>query len=118
MWYCPVYIIHPYRGDGSPGSYERNLAEIKRICQEVREEGLMPVSPVLMLSFMDDTNDFDRAVALEMCEDLLGMVIAIDGGVRVYGDWPSSEGCRREVMQALSCGARVWIGASNEYVAL
>lgn len=85
-----VYIIHPFQG------LDENKRKIAEICRKVLAKGYFPISPVHALSFLDDTIPEERAKALELCLDLLGMCeIAF-----VFGDWANSVGCRQEIIKA------------------
>ena len=87
-----VYVAHPFRGKKS------NLEAIKHICKALIPYGIMPISPVLTFSFMNDKAPGERSKALEFCENL---VEACDC-LFLTGDWERSEGCILEHNVALA----------------
>jgi len=103
----PVYIIHPFKGKN--GEYEANTAKIKAICRDIMKNypHVVPVSPVLTLSFIDDSKPHEREQALAYCGDLLRAVAAAGGEAWIYGDYQNSEGCRKEIKLARELG--IWL---------
>ena len=87
-----AYIAHPFQGKKS------NLEAIKHICKALVPFGIMPISPVLTFSFMNDNAPEERSKALGFCENL---VEACDC-LFLTGDWERSEGCILERNVALA----------------
>ena len=87
-----VYVVHPFRGKKS------NLEAIKHICKSLVPFGIMPISPVLTFSFMNDKAPEERSKALEFCEELVETCDCLF----LCGDWERSEGCILERNVALA----------------
>jgi len=85
-----VFISHPYKDDPTG-----NRKQADRICRELAREGMLPISPLHLFSFMD--NDDKREEILQVCFRL----IDICDEVWIYGD---SEGCEKEREYARSIG--------------
>lgn len=92
-----VYISHPF--GNSP---ERNMEEVNDICRRISflMPDVVPVSPLNMFSFLNDSNSNERKKALEYCLEIL----KVCDEVWVFGDWEESEGCRLEVEAAREIG--------------
>jgi hypothetical protein len=88
-----VFISHPFSSDP-----EGNRVRVDIICHDLVKQGILPISPLHLFSFME--NDLQREEILQVCFRL----IDICDEVWVYGD---SEGCRKEREYALSQGKRV-----------
>lgn len=90
-----VFVSHPFASDP-----KRNREKADIICRDLVRQGVLPISPLHLFSFMDD--DGEREKILQVCFKL----IDICDEVWVYGD---SEGCRKEREYALSIGKSVVI---------
>jgi hypothetical protein len=88
-----VFISHPFSSDP-----EGNRVRVDIICHDLVKQGILPISPLHLFSFMED--DLQREEILQVCFRL----IDICDEVWVYGD---SEGCRKERAYALSQGKMV-----------
>ena len=88
-----VFISHPFSSDP-----EGNRVRVDIICHDLVKQGILPISPLHLFSFMED--DLQREEILRVCFRL----IDICDEVWVCGD---SEGCRKEREYALSQGKRV-----------
>ena len=88
-----VFISHPFSSDP-----EGNRVRVDIICHDLAKQGILPISPLHLFSFMED--DLQREEILQVCFRL----IDICDEVWVYGD---SEGCRREAKYAKSVGKPV-----------
>ena len=88
-----VFISHPFSSDP-----EGNRVRVDIICHDLVKQGILPISPLHLFSFMED--DLQREEILQVCFRL----IDICDEVWVYGD---SEGCRKERAYALSRGKKV-----------
>jgi hypothetical protein len=88
-----VFISHPFTSDP-----EGNRVRVDIICRDLVKQGILPISPLHLFSFMED--DLQREEMLQVCFRL----IDICDEVWVYGD---SEGCRREAKYAKSVGKPV-----------
>lgn len=92
----PVYIIHPYRGNDN--NFKENKQKIETICLELLKKGYLPISPVHMLSFLDEEKDpAVREKALMLCNRIMAKVHELDGVFLVAGDWRDSAGCLSEL---------------------
>ena len=75
-----IYISHPYAADPIG-----NKAKVEKICKDIIESGEgLPISPIHLFSFTDDTH---REEILESCLMLLSLV----DEVRCYGSSPGVE---------------------------
>lgn len=85
-----VYISHSNRNDR-----ENCFNEMSRICYSIANshENIMPISPLHMFSFLDDTNEEERYKALEYCLNL----ISDCDEIWAFGNWEDSEECIKEV---------------------
>lgn len=92
-----VYVIHPFRGDGTPGARDRNRAAIESICRGLLALGHTPLSPVHCFGYLDDTIPEDRERAMQAVLELLG---ACDQAW-VFGPAWTSEGCQKEIAEAM-----------------
>ena len=90
-----VFISHPFSSDP-----EGNRVRVDIICHDLVKQGILPISPLHLFSFME--NDLQREEILQVCFRL----IDICDEVWVYGD---SEGCREERGYALSIDKSVVI---------
>ena len=88
-----VFVSHPFSSDP-----EGNRVRVDIICHDLVEQGILPISPLHLFSFMDD--DLQREEILQTCFRL----IDICDEVWIYGD---SEGCKKERDYALSRGKKV-----------
>ncbi len=88
-----VFISHPFTSDP-----EGNRVRVDIICHDLVKQGILPISPLHLFSFMQD--DLQREEILQVCFRL----IDICDEVWIYGD---SEGCRKERGYALSQRKRV-----------
>ena len=88
-----VFISHPFSSDP-----EGNRVRVDIICHDLVKQGILPISPLHLFSFMED--DLQREEILQVCFRL----IDICDEVWVYGD---SEGCEKEREYALSRGKKV-----------
>lgn len=94
-----VYICHPLRGE----NWRENIEKAAAYCQKYAEmEGLLPVSPLHALGFLDpNTHDAKHGMALclallETCDE-----------VWVHGAWENSDGCCQEIKHAWTKGIKV-----------
>ena len=94
-----VFISHPFLGK------RQNLEAIKHICKALVPFNIIPISPVLAFSFMNDQVAEERGKALDWAEELIEVVDA----VFLCGAWETSEGCRRERDAALMLMKPVYI---------
>ena len=85
-----VFISHPFTSDP-----EGNRVRVDIICRDLVKQGILPISPLHLFSFME--NDDKREEILQVCFRL----IDICDEVWTYGD---SEGCRMELEYARSIG--------------
>ena len=88
-----VFISHPFSSDP-----EGNRVRVDIICHDLVKQGILPISPLHLFSFME--NDDKREEILQVCFRL----IDICDEVWIYGD---SEGCKKEREYALSRGKKV-----------
>ncbi len=88
-----VFISHPFSSDP-----EGNRVRVDIICHDLVKQGILPISPLHLFSFME--NDDNREEILQVCFRL----IDICDEVWIYGD---SEGCEKEREYALSRGKKV-----------
>lgn len=84
-----IFVSHPYAMDP-----EENKKKVEEICKEIWNDGMIPISPVHMFSYM--TDDRDRKEIMAICMS----IIRHCDQVWVYGD---SSGCREEKQFAQSC---------------
>ena len=94
-----VFISHPFSSD-----LEGNRVRVDIICHDSVKQGILPISPLHLFSFMED--DLHREEILQVCFRL----IDICDEVWVYGD---SEGCRMELEYARSIGKVVRAHGGN-----
>ena len=94
-----AYIAHPFKGKKS------NLEAIKHICKALIPYGIMPISPVLTFSFMNDKAPEERSKALELCENL----VEFADELWLFGEWEKSEGCQMERDVALQLFKPIYI---------
>ena len=92
-----VYIIHPFQGK------EENLEKIGQICRAIANMGFLPVSPVHVFSFLDDSIPEERKQALKLCQEL----VKVCDQAWLFGDWEKSEGCKIEIQAAEETGVPV-----------
>ena len=85
-----VFISHPFTSDP-----EGNRVRVDIICRDLVKQGILPISPLHLFSFME--NDDNREEILQVCFRL----IDICDEVWIYGD---SEGCKREAEYAQRAG--------------
>ena len=85
-----IFVSHPYGGKC------QNMRAITHICQHLVCFGIMPISPVLAFSFMNDHVEEERSKALEWCDSLIEVV----DEVWFFGEWWNSEGCQLEMIKA------------------
>jgi len=85
-----VFISHPFSSDP-----EGNRVRVDIICHDLVKQGILPISPLHLFSFMED--DLQREEILQTCFRL----IDICDEVWIYGD---SEGCKREAEYAQCAG--------------
>jgi hypothetical protein len=88
-----VFVSHPFSSDP-----EGNRVRVDIICHDLVKQGILPISPLHLFSFME--NDDNREEILQVCFRL----IDICDEVWIYGD---SEGCEKERDYALSRGKKV-----------
>ena len=88
-----VFISHPFTSDP-----EGNRVRVDIICHDLAKQGILPISPLHLFSFME--NDDNREEILQVCFRL----IDICDEVWIYGD---SEGCEKEREYAISRGKKV-----------
>ena len=88
-----VFISHPFSSDP-----EGNRVRVDIICHDLVKQGILPISPLHLFSFMEE--DLKREEILQVCFRL----IDICDEVWIYGD---SEGCEKERDYALSRGKKV-----------
>jgi len=88
-----VFISHPFTSDP-----EGNRVRVDIICHDLVKQGILPISPLHLFSFMED--DLQREEILKVCFRL----IDICDEVWIYGN---SEGCKKEMDYALSRGKKV-----------
>jgi len=88
-----VFISHPFSSDP-----EGNRVRVDIICHDLAKQGILPISPLHLFSFME--NDDNREEILQVCFK----IIDICDEVWIYGD---SEGCKKEREYALSRGKKV-----------
>ena len=79
-----VFISHPLTGD-----MEGNRKKVDRICRYIVGQGLLPISPLHLFSYIDEEDERLRREIMEVCYKL----IDISDEVWIYGD---SKGCRME----------------------
>jgi len=82
-----IYVAHKYQGKKS------NKEAITHICQYLAKRGFMPISPVHSFSYLNDNIPEERAKAMRFCDEL----IEVSDCVFFFGDYETSEGCRREM---------------------
>ena len=85
-----VFISHPFTSDP-----EGNRVRVDIICHDLDKQGILPISPLHLFSFMED--DRQREEILQVCFRL----IDICDEVWIYGD---SGGCEREAEYAQRAG--------------
>lgn len=88
-----VFVSHPYADNP-----ERNRRHADKVCRELYQSGVLPVSPLHMFAFLEDDNA--RADIMQICFALIEQCDELN----VYGD---SEGTREEVKHAYACGIKV-----------
>ena len=89
-----IYISHPYAADP-----KGNKAKVEKICKDIIESGEgLPISPIHLFSFTDDTH---REEILKAC---LALFFLVDE-VWCYG---SSPGVDLERNYAIKVGIPVW----------
>lgn len=91
-----LYVIHPFRGDGTTEARALNTERIRQTCIGLLALGHTPVSPVHCFSYLDDEDPIHRARSLEACLELLNLCHE----AWVFGDAEHSEGCQREIAEA------------------
>lgn len=79
-----VFISHPLAGD-----MEGNREKADRICRYIVGQGLLPISPLHLFSYIDEEDERLRREIMEVCYRL----IDLSDEVWVYGN---SEGCKME----------------------
>ncbi len=82
-----IYVAHPFGGKRS------NFQAITHICQRFMNFGVIPISPVHAFSFTNDHVPEERNRAMEFCDEL----IEVADCIFFFGEWETSEGCRREM---------------------
>lgn len=108
-----VYILHPYRGQDRPGERAHNLKSIVLHARYITLLGMVPISPIHCMGFLDDQNDEDRKAGLALCRpwiEMSDMVWAyvlpqdhVDGPPETF----PSEGCRLDHAVAVALGKRI-----------
>lgn len=92
-----IFVSHPF---GNKGSNKVVIAEISR---NIVKLGAMPVSPVHMFGFLDDSNPVEREQAMEFCEEIIcEEIIRYCDELWLCGAWEESAGCQAELLAALS----------------
>jgi len=79
-----VFISHPLTGD-----IEGNRKKVDRICRYIVGQGLLPISPLHLFSYIDEEDERLRNEIMEVCYRL----IDLSDEVWIYGN---SEGCKME----------------------
>ena len=87
-----VFVSHPYAADP-----EGNFQKADKICKNLLEHGVFPISPLHSFSFTDDSY---RMQIMDACRRMIEFV----DEVWVFGDSP---GTRMEVEHAQELGVRV-----------
>lgn len=95
-----VYISHPFKNNP-----KKNMRSVYSICRHIalNMPHILPVSPLNMFSFLNDSNKYERRKALGYCL----RVLSLCDEVWVFGSWKESEGCRMEVKEARKLGKAV-----------
>jgi len=88
-----IFVSHPYQNDP-----KNNIIQVSNICQDIVENGNLPISPLHLFSYM--STDSLRNEIIEICYHL----IDISDEVWQYG---KSAGCCLEKEYALSKGKLV-----------
>lgn len=89
------FVSHPLTGD-----FEGNRRKADKICRKLLKQGILPISPLHLFSFIDKEDDELRNEILKVCFTLINHCDA----VRIYGD---SKGCRLEKTYAQSVGKEI-----------
>jgi hypothetical protein len=103
-----VYLAGPLRGDGSPAGIRHNQAAMANLCrwaQAILPQAILVV-PHLNFAYLDEsgTRGLDvRTLALRACERLVARCDAL-----VLCGTPLTEGMRKELAIAKSCGLPVF----------
>lgn len=90
-----IFISHPLMGD-----FKGNRKRADKICKHIVKQGLLPISPLHLFSFIDNETKEARKEIMAVCFKL----IDISDEVWVYGD---SEGCKLEEEYAERTGKKV-----------
>jgi len=104
-----TFITHPYKNDP-----ENNKKDADIICRLLYEDGLMPVSPLHLFSFIDEEKEDTRELIMESCFVLIAYDVQQVFAFGVEG------GCRREIGFAKTLGIPVFYKAlikkGGEYI--
>lgn len=95
-----IYIAHPLLGDNDDP--RKNKHRVSEICREIagKYPNILILSPIHAFSFL---SSLDRERPLALCRKLLSLADEL----WVFGDWQTSEGCRKEVEWAKEMGKPV-----------
>lgn len=102
-----VYVAHPLLGDTDTENFDpiiplQNKHRASEICREIagKYPHILILSPIHAFSFL---SALDRERPLELCRKLLSLADEL----WVFGDWQTSEGCRKEIEHARALGLPV-----------
>lgn len=102
-----IYIAHPLLGDMDRKNADRivpiqNRHRAGEICRELVEKHphVLILSPIHAFAFLDL---LERERSLAFCRELLSLADEL----WVFGDWRTSEGCRKEIEWAKGMGKPV-----------
>lgn len=95
-----VYVAHPLLGNMDPERPNISIAfqnkqSVDDICQRIADiyPDVLILSPIHAFSFFDV---FERKRTFAACRELFYMADEL----WVFGDWETSEGCKKEIMWA------------------
>lgn len=99
-----IYIAHPLRGERrNTAEVERNVSRVTEICRHVAEEhpDVLILSPIHAFGFVSPMGPQDWV--MRQCFALLDAADEL----WVFGNWTTSEGCRKEIEWAKKTGKPV-----------
>ena len=106
-----IYILHPYRGQDRPGERQANLKQIAGIGRFIAQAGMMPISPIHCMGFLDDEKPEDRELGLALCRpwiEIADMIWAYVCGPDLTLERARlSTGCQEDLAYAQKLGKRI-----------
>jgi hypothetical protein len=106
-----VYILHPYRGQDRPGERKANLHQIEAIALFIARTGMIPISPIHCMGFLNDERPEQRELGLSLCRPWIAMAdmvwAYVCGPDKNMANARLSDGCRRDLNIAAELGKRI-----------